>query len=162
MGQPEDACFKQKSPFISFTTTTTTSTTLEPDFFILPNSGAQCPSLSELSFQALLPSGNLTFTCNSNIYYETCIIDTSKYIRVADIDIDYSRCKKYRLTLSGSDKNSFFIHNFKLYIKGEVLDFDQPTKCYDVTIELRNSDTLNIIDTVNHSVCVDPCICSSG
>ena len=48
MGEPRDACFEQKSPYDIWTTTTTTSstTTSSPDFFIIPNSGAPCPTIS--------------------------------------------------------------------------------------------------------------------
>lgn len=43
MGEPNFPCFKQESPFDQWiTTTTSTTTTIEPDYFIIPQSGVNC------------------------------------------------------------------------------------------------------------------------
>ncbi len=43
MGEPNFPCFRQESPFLDWSvTTTTTSTTIEPDYFIIPASGTSC------------------------------------------------------------------------------------------------------------------------
>jgi hypothetical protein len=43
MGDPNFPCFKPQSPFLEWSTTTTlTSTTIEPDYFIIPPSGTIC------------------------------------------------------------------------------------------------------------------------
>jgi hypothetical protein len=43
MGDPNFPCFKPQDPFLEWSTTTTsTSTTVEPDYFIIPPSGTIC------------------------------------------------------------------------------------------------------------------------
>lgn len=59
MGKPNPPCFKKASPYIDFITNTTTSTTIEPDFFIIPISGAVCPSGNIFeSYLYLLPTSS--------------------------------------------------------------------------------------------------------
>lgn len=110
MGEPNNPCFKPNSPYIKWRTATT-STTVQPpndDYFVLPFSGAICPSIVFNSGtntwehpQISLTEKNI-FTCISEQYDPNpCIVEVDKYIRVADININIDRCKRYKLLLSG-------------------------------------------------------------
>lgn len=109
MGEPNDPCFKPASPYTvwTVTSTTTTSSPVEQDFFILPASGAPCPVISfdseDDSWQNpdLVPEGTNTFICHSEAYSPNpCILEVDKYLRVADINIDTNRCRRYKLVLT--------------------------------------------------------------
>lgn len=173
MGDPQDSCFKQKiSPFITWVNTTTTTTTTVPpgtvspefDFFIIPSSGGWCPvpqigpnnQISSILLEPPIQNDSITSSCESN-YYEnnSCTINFLKYIEVATITLDAKICSIYKLQLSGQDKDYFVINNLKLYILGSVLDFDQPSQEYNVTINLVNPLNFEIIDYINHTVVVD-------
>lgn len=109
MGEPNNPCFKPVSPYKLWTTSTTTSTTpvAEQDFFILPVSGVNCPVIffdSEDNTWKLpdnVPDEQNTFVCLSELYDPNpCIIEVDKYLRVADINIDTNRCRRYKLVIA--------------------------------------------------------------
>lgn len=115
MGEPQDICERQKSPFINFQTPstpiigTTTTTTVPPekDFFILPISGVSCPEPIGIDTNAPiypttpLDNPKIFYTCHSELYESNpCVIETDKYIKIADIIVDTDKCKGYRLELS--------------------------------------------------------------
>ena len=90
-----------------------------------------------------------------------CVVDTYEYIKVADImlvNVD-ERADQLRIELSGEHSDYFIIDNLKLYIKGSVLDFNEPQQTYTVSVSLLDSATSNIIVTRTHSVCAFPCEC---
>lgn len=84
-----------------------------------------------------------------------------RFIRVGTISLqnfDF-RCDQYKLVLSGPDRRFFILHDLKLYIRSNVMNFNMPEKTYNVTISLIDSKTSNLLITRNHSVCVFPCEC---
>lgn len=118
MGEPRDTCERQKSPFINYTSlstpsvdtsvlTTTTTTTPEPEFFLLPVSGIPCPETIFTQDNGIidpvppLDNPKVYYTCNYDLTVPSpCVIESDKYIRVADIVVDVDSCKSYKLTLS--------------------------------------------------------------
>lgn len=110
MGEPNNPRFKPNSPYIKWTTTTTTSTTAQPpsdDYFLLPFSGAICPSIvfdsgsNRWEYPEIPLIEKNIFTCISEQYDPNpCVIEIDKYIRVADININIDRCKRYKLILN--------------------------------------------------------------
>lgn len=90
-----------------------------------------------------------------------CTFQTLQYIKVADIVLENFdiRSDKYIIELSGSDSEYFLIDNLVLYIKGEVLDFNQPDKTYSVSVKLIDASNSTVVVVRNHSVCVFPCEC---
>jgi hypothetical protein len=109
MGEPNNPCFKPNSPYIKWTSSTTSTTTDAPsdDYFMLPVSGAICPSIvfdsgtNAWEYPQIPLTEKNIFTCISEQYDPNpCVIEIDKYIRVADINIDIDRCKRYKLVLS--------------------------------------------------------------
>lgn len=119
MGEPNPPCIKQQSPFINFQSprtpsvdtsvlTTTTTTTTESPFFILPASGSPCPenifvnnNIGFIYNQPPLDNPIVYYTCHSSFNVPNpCVIESSKYIKVADIVVDADSCKSYKLILS--------------------------------------------------------------
>lgn len=179
MGDPADSCFKQKiSPFITWVNTTTTTTTTVPpgtvspefDFFIIPSSGGWCPvpqigpnnQISRILLEPPIENETITSSCAADAYVDKiCVINFLKYIEVGSITVDSKICSLYKLKLSGQHKDLFVINNLKLYILGSVLDFDQPSQQYNVTVNLVNPINFDIIDYIDHTVIVDnTCECT--
>lgn len=119
MGEANDRCIKQPSPFLSYsgpqivdgvtTTTSTTTTTIKPDFFLLPNSGINCPAIiidltnGDPLYTDILDQSKNIFICNSDLYDPNpCILESDKYVRVADINVVTNSvlCSRYKLTLT--------------------------------------------------------------
>lgn len=184
MGEPNNPCFKPSSPYIKWTTTTTTSTTAQPpsdDYFLLPFSGAICPSIvfdsgsNRWEYPEIPLIEKNIFTCISEQYDPNpCVIEIDKYIRVADININIDRCKRYKLILNEisitnststttttlpPESSYFKTIGSKLYIDSSVLDFGMPSKTYNVRISLIDIDNNNTIFYQDHSVNVNPCEC---
>jgi formylglycine-generating enzyme required for sulfatase activity len=119
MGKPDPPCFKKIANYLAGTPTAFDFPIIpnefipiidsydEKDFFILPISGVACPSiiLDEPNDLWINPDINLNekiqFLCISDRYDpDFCSIEVDKHIRVADINIQTNRCKRYRLRLS--------------------------------------------------------------
>lgn len=108
MGHPIDPCFKQNNVYKLFNNNTTTTSTSNPnidsDFFILPTSGVICPSIelnlinNTWDYPEIPIIEKNTFVCVSELYETNpCIIELDKYIKIADINIETNRCKRYKL-----------------------------------------------------------------
>jgi hypothetical protein len=108
----------------------------------------------------MLINSILEFICSFFPPYP-CVLQTEKYIRVADIVVQNlnQRCNRYKVEMSGPDAEYFVLSDNKLYIMGEVLDFNMPNRSYEVVISLINLETSQVVITRTHTVCVEPCEC---
>lgn len=110
MGEPNNPCFKPSSPYQIWTVTTTTSTTTQApdqDYFVIPTSGATCPSFTIddqtdiIEYPPISTEAKNTFICYSEAYDPNpCILEADKYIRVADINVELNQCKRFKLILT--------------------------------------------------------------
>jgi len=142
MGRPK-RCASKRKPYISYSTPTTTTTTLEPidysSYIVIPESGASCPTTT--------PSPQV-----SEIAVITCCNGAIEIGRLADLVISES-CGPYKINISGPDAEYFTVRNFQLLLNdctplshiGEyniTISLDDPSGRF---ISSQRNYTLNIV-----------------
>lgn len=110
MGRPNYPCFDIESKYDQYppvtTSTTTTPNPEDIDFFVIPNSGAICPTPKTYSVNnedEEFDNPDVTFSCNSPLFSPSpCVITLKKYVRVADIGLNINvndKCQRFAVKI---------------------------------------------------------------